>query len=144
MRLQLPHPGAVPAACALTALALTAGVLAGCTSAPQRGDAASAVALRLLAAANAGDGTGACATLAPDTLTELESSAEKPCATAVLEQDLPAPATVDTIDVYGQWARVVLSDDTVFLATFPDGWRVVAAGCSPRDQHPYDCILQGG
>jgi hypothetical protein len=32
----------------------------------------------------------------------------------------------------------------VFLAAFPGGWRVVAAGCTPRGDRPYDCTLQGG
>jgi hypothetical protein len=47
-------------------------------------------------------------------------------------------------DVYGQWAKVRLDDDTVFLAVFSDGWKVVAAGCQPQGDRPYDCTLQGG
>ena len=38
--------------------------------------------------------------------------------------------------MYGQWAQVRLSGDTVFLAVFPGGWRVVAAGCTPRGSVP--------
>jgi hypothetical protein len=34
--------------------------------------------------------------------------------------------------------------DTVFLAEFPDGWKVVAAACTPRDRLPYDCQVEGG
>ena len=34
--------------------------------------------------------------------------------------------------------------DTVFLAVFPGGWRVVAAGCTPHGDRPYDCVVQGG
>jgi hypothetical protein len=30
------------------------------------------------------------------------------------------------------------------LAGFPGGWRVVAAGCRPRGQRPYDCVIDGG
>jgi hypothetical protein len=45
--------------------------------------------------------------------------------------------------VYGQWAQVRLTGDVVFLAAFPGGWRVVAAGCSPQGNRPYDCTLQG-
>ena len=74
----------------------------------------------------------------------MEESAGKPCADAVLEADLPAPAEVESTDVYGQWARVVLADDTVFAAMFPGGWRVVAAGCQSRGERPYDCSVQGG
>jgi hypothetical protein len=46
--------------------------------------------------------------------------------------------------VYGQWAQVRFSGDTVFLAVFPDGWRVVAAGCEARQDRPYHCRIQGG
>jgi hypothetical protein len=42
------------------------------------------------------------------------------------------------------WAQVRLDDDTVFLAAFPGGWRVVAAGCRPRGEaEPYDCAVEG-
>ena len=115
-----------------------------CASTGERAEAASAVAVRLLTSVKSGDGAAACAALAPDTAAELEKSAEKPCAAAVLEEDLPAPAEVISADVYGQRAQVVLADDTVFLAMFPGGWRVVAAGCSPRADRPYDCTIQGG
>jgi hypothetical protein len=99
--------------------------------------------MRLLTAVQSQDGTAACATLAPDTAAQLEDSAGEPCSSAILDEDLPAPAEVHSADVYGQWARVVLADDTMFLAMFPGGWRVVAAGCTARTERPYDCSLQG-
>ncbi|BCJ55122.1 hypothetical protein Asp14428_65970 [Actinoplanes sp. NBRC 14428] len=116
--------------------------LAGCGSVG--GEAASAVAVRLLTAVASDDGATACATLAPQTRAELEESAGQPCDRAILDEDLPAPGTVTGTDVYGQWAQVRLTGDTLFLATFPDGWRVVAAGCTPRGSRPYDCAVQGG
>jgi hypothetical protein len=116
----------------------------GCTSAGDRADAAADVATRLLSAVASNDGATACATLAPETQAELEQSARKSCAEAILDEDLPAPGTVTGADVYGQWAQVRLTSDTLFLATFPGGWRVVAAGCTPRAERPYDCVLQGG
>jgi hypothetical protein len=124
-------------------LASTVVVLAGCGSVDDRGDAAASVAARMLTAVQAGDGAGACAALAPDTVSELEESAGKPCAEAILDEDLPAPGEATGSDVYGQWAQVRLTSDTVFLGVFPDGWRVVAAGCTPRQEQPYDCTLQG-
>ncbi|MEV4619577.1 hypothetical protein AB0J74_12810 [Asanoa sp. NPDC049573] len=117
--------------------------LAGCGGPGGREDAASAVAVRLLDAVARGDGAAACATLAPETLADLEQSADQPCAAAIVDEDLPAPGRVIGTDVYGQWARVRLGDDTLFLAVFPGGWRVVAAGCQPRGDRPYDCTLQG-
>jgi hypothetical protein len=118
-------------------------VTAGCGSVDARGTAAAAAAGRMLSDVEAKDGAGACAVLAPDTVAELEESAGKPCAEAILDEDLPGPGTVTESNVYGQWAQVRLTSDTVFLGVFPGGWRVVAAGCTPRDQGPYDCALQG-
>jgi hypothetical protein len=82
--------------------------------------------------------------LAPDTAAELEESAGKPCPQAILDEDLPEPGAVTGTAVYGQWAQVRLNGDTIFLGVFADGWRVVAAGCTPHDDQPYDCTLQGG
>jgi hypothetical protein len=118
-------------------------VLTGCAIVGAREDAASAVALRMLTAIAADDGATACGTLAPETLAELEQSAEKPCAQAILDEDLPPPGRVRQSRVYGQWAQVRLTGDTVFLAVFPGGWRVMAAGCTPRGERPYDCVLRG-
>lgn len=128
-----------------TALLLAVPLLAltGCGSVGERGDAAGAAAVGLLDAVAARDGATACAALAPDTLAEEEAGGQA-CAEAVLDEDLPGPSPIDTIDVYGQWARVVLADDTVFLAVFPGGWRVVAAGCTERAERPYDCTIQCG
>ncbi|MEV4512415.1 hypothetical protein AB0K00_26040 [Dactylosporangium sp. NPDC049525] len=128
------------AAAAMTVMAL----VAGCADGGARRDAVSDVAVRLLAAVQDRDGAAACTVLAPDTVQTLERSAGASCADAVLDEDLPEPAGVRRVDVFGQWARVVLADDTVFLAAFPGGWRVVAAGCRSRGERPYDCVLQGG
>jgi ketosteroid isomerase-like protein len=116
---------------------------AACAGSGEDGDAAAGTARALFAAVAAGDGEAACATLAPDTVAELEESSGTACAQAITEEDLPEPGTVETVDVYGQWARVVTSNDTVFLGAFGDGWRVVAAGCRSRGERPYDCRLQG-
>ncbi|MGX6603051.1 hypothetical protein ACWKSP_13060 [Micromonosporaceae bacterium Da 78-11] len=125
-------------------IALTGALvlLAGCSSAGDRAGAADAVALRLLTAVADQDGAAACATLAPDT--EKDVAEDEPCATAILDEDLPRPGTIEQTSVYGQWAQVKLTDDTVFLAVFPGGWRVVAAGCTPQGDKPYDCTVQGG
>jgi hypothetical protein len=129
----------------IAALAVLALALTGCASAGDRAPAAAAVASRLLTAVDGKDGATACAALAPDTASEVEQSSQgKPCAQAILDEDLPKPSPVTGTSVYGQWAQVRLADDTVFLAVFPGGWRVVAAGCQPRASRPYDCQVQGG
>ena len=117
--------------------------LAGCASVGDRAESAAATAVRFLQDVADGNGESACTALAPDTAAELEQSDHKPCRDAVLDEDLPAPGTAGQTSVYGQWAQVHLTDDTVFLAAFPGGWRVVAAGCQPRAQRPYDCTLSG-
>jgi len=121
--------------------ALAAG---GCGSADRRADAAAGVAVRLRQAVAAGDGATACALLAPETAAELAESPGPTCATAIVAEDLPARGAARGADVYGQWAQVWLDDDTVFLAAFPGGWRVVAAGCRARGgNEPYDCAVGG-
>jgi hypothetical protein len=125
-------------------IVLASLALAGCASVGDRGEAADAVAIKLLTAVGDQDGAAACAVLAPDTAAEVVQSGDKPCAEAILDEDLPAPGAVTGTDVFGQWAQVRLAGDTVFLAAFPGGWRVVAAGCTPRAERPYDCVLQGG
>jgi hypothetical protein len=99
---------------------------------------------RLGVAVAAGDGPAMCETLAPQTRATVAETGERTCAEAITEQDLPVPGAVTTTDVYGQWARVVTAGDTLFLAWFGDGWRVVAAGCRSRGEElPYDCRVQG-
>ncbi|MFI5519963.1 hypothetical protein [Streptomyces platensis] len=89
-----------------------------------------------------------CAALAPATREELEETAKSGCGPAISQaiegQELPASGAVRGLDVYGEQARVVLAEDTVFLAHFPTGWKVTAAGCRPRPQRPYQCEIKGG
>jgi hypothetical protein len=137
---KIGHAAAVIRLRTLSVVALLLAV-AGCSSVGGRQDAAAAVAVRLQTAVEAGDGAAACALLAPGTA---ESVAEdEPCPSAILNADLPGPGIVVKTSVYGQWAQVRLDDDTVFLGAFPDGWRVVAAGCEPRGSRPYQCSVEG-
>jgi ketosteroid isomerase-like protein len=124
--------------------AAVGGALSGCGAVSVREQAAAEVAQRFVDAVARGDGDAACAVLAPDTVAALEDAAGGGCAEAVLDEDIAAPGPVEVSDVYGQWARVVLPGDTLFLAVFRGGWRIVAAGCRPAGEGPYDCALQGG
>ena len=92
------------------------------------------------------DTAGACALLAPGTVAEVEKTAEKPCPEALEDEDLADPSTFASVDVFGHDAIARFGNDTVFLALFPEGWRVTAASCrpGPSDQKPYDCDISGG
>ena len=82
--------------------------------------------------------------LAPETRSGLEQSAGKPCASAILEEELPAPGPVKRSTSFGTMARVTFAADTMFVTEFRGGWKVTAAGCAPVPGHPYECRLKGG
>jgi hypothetical protein len=110
----------------------------GTTGAP------AAAALGFAQAVEGKQGDRACALLAPATRAQLESAEGKPCAQAVLAQDLPPSASVRKAEQYGYQSRVILDKDVVFVARFSLGWRVVAAGCQDRGKDlPYDCQISG-
>ncbi|BCL26672.1 hypothetical protein ACFFS2_00760 [Streptomyces aurantiacus] len=117
--------------------------LTACGTAGERGADASAAAEALEDALGRGDLAALCAALAPQTRSEVEESEKKACVDAIGSQDLPAGGAVRGVDVYGRQARVVLASDTLFLSRFPDGWKVVAAGCRPRPGLPYQCSVEG-
>jgi hypothetical protein len=99
---------------------------------------------RFYRAVGRSDWNGACALLAPETKGELEQSAGKPCPAALADEALPDPGPARRSVEYGTMTQVRYQEDTVFLARFQSGWKVMAAGCSPVLGHPYDCRLQGG
>lgn len=119
-------------------------VTTGCGAPGDRTEGASAAATGFTDALRQGDGRQACALLAPNTFEELEKSEQTSCDRAVIQEQLPAGNRVRKVDVYGDRARVVLTDDTLFLSHFPSGWKVIAAGCTPRPERPYDCLVKGG
>lgn len=118
------------------------GALTGCGGADVREDAAERAATRFAESLRTPD--AACAALAPNTREELEQDAELPCARALPDAGLPEAGPVRSVDVYGTQARVVAARDTLFLSSFPHGWKVVAAGCTPRPARPYQCLIKGG
>ena len=114
--------------------------LAGCGSlqAP-----AEEVADRFGAALTASDWTAGCRLLAPQTKAELEQSAGTACPAALAGEDLPDAGPAEAFDGFGTMARVRYQRDTVFLAEFRGGWKVMAAGCTPVRGRPYDCRVEG-
>ncbi|WP_241253492.1 hypothetical protein [Streptomyces sp. W1SF4] len=141
------RPGRARRAPALaTALACCAGaaaVLAGCGAPAPRQDAARDAAAAFERALKASDYARACALLAPGTRQELEQQEEAPCARALPEARLPHGGPVRATEVYGRQALLRLAADTLFLSQFRGGWKVVAAGCTARQDLPYRCTLKG-
>jgi hypothetical protein len=92
------------------------------------------------------EGGTACELLAPQTRSQLEQSTGIGCADAILEENLAEPGTLRRVHVYGTMAQVRFSRSVWFLAEFPQGWRVMAAGCTspPGSDEPYNCQIQGG
>lgn len=128
-------------------IALGACVALGCVGcvASDRASDAAAVAERFHAALERGDGAAACAELSEETASELEQREEMPCEEAVLELELPRGGTAAETGVYVTSAFVDLVEGgTTFLDEGADGWKVSAAGCTPRAANlPYDCLLEG-
>ncbi len=123
---------------ALAALGLS---LTGCGG--SQDDAAVETAERFFSAVADQDGTDACDLLTPATRDELEQSSGKPCDKAIVEELKGAPEDTGEVRVYGVMAQVQWADSAVFLTRMPDGWRVLAAGCTPREDDPYDCVVKG-
>jgi hypothetical protein len=119
------------------------GGLTGCSSGGAQ-DRVATVAQSFQAAWTGRDGPALCALLAPQTRSEVVQSAGQPCAKAVLSEDLPDASKVRSSRVWGRSAQVQLRSDTVFLAKFPGGWKVTAAGCAAQPEKPYDCQIAGG
>lgn len=86
------------------------------------------------------DWADACALLAPETRSEVEAAAEAPCPDALAAEDLPVPGTLDRVDVFGTMAEARYRGETLFLTRFADGWRLLAAGCTPQPPKPYAVI----
>ncbi|MFF3314661.1 hypothetical protein ACFYV5_04010 [Streptomyces sp. NPDC003035] len=127
------------------ALAGVLGVLlSGCGASGARVDGARDAGRAFERALAARDYAAACRLLAPDTRTSLEENEKQACAQALEGQELPVSETVDGTEVYGRQALVRAGEETLFLSQFSPGWRVVAAGCTPQEDKPYQCVVKGG
>ena len=87
----------------------------------------------------AGDPEARCDLLAPTTRAALEESA--PCTEAIDELPLDT-GEVASVEIWGGDAQVTLAGDTVFLTETSAGWKVIAAGCRPQREKPYDCEVE--
>ncbi len=132
----------------LAALALVTATLAGCAG-PGAAEAQDVVE-DLAGALAVGDGDAACALILPAAADALAADEGEPCADVVTAPDGPlagltaagTEVVVEDVHVAGRQAQVVTATDTVFLALSGDAWVVTAAGCTPRDDRPYDCEVE--
>ncbi|KOU65668.1 hypothetical protein ADK96_16515 [Streptomyces sp. IGB124] len=130
--------------CGVLLVATAVLAAAGCGGPAARQDAAATAGAAFEAALAAGDPVRACELLAPRTRQQLEQEEQGACPKALASQGLPKTRDVQEVEAYGRQALVRLSGDTLFLSLFSAGWKVVAAGCTPRSDQPYNCLLKGG
>ncbi|WP_211256750.1 hypothetical protein [Allokutzneria albata] len=95
-----------------------------------------------VAAIAKGDARAACDLLTPKTLRRMEALRPEGCPAALGTLKLPSAAVRD-VEVWGDAAQVRTGGDTLFLREFEQGWRISGAGCTPRGDQPYDCVLEG-
>lgn len=87
----------------------------------------------------------ACQLLAPATIEAVTAGGSGGCVQALSGHRRAGSPRVQRVEVAGGSAYVVLADQVVFLARFPQGWLVTAAGCSRNDPDPavpYDCEVE--
>jgi hypothetical protein len=114
--------------------------LAGCGAPPTSG--AARVAGMFYRALSDDHGRLACRQLSPETLHDVVQTAGAPCRTAILRENVPEQGRVLDVERFGNEAQVRGSGDTAFLSEFPEGWKIIAVGCSPRPPLPYDCEVK--
>lgn len=112
-----------------------------CASCGAGGEAATAATTRFLNAVANGDGGTACDLVAPAAEESLTNDGTE-CATALTDLDLPT-GRVESASVWSDRAQVRTTDDVLFLVDLPDGWRVMAAGCTRQPDETYRCQLEG-
>jgi len=132
-----------PPAGALAAAAVVVTLASGCSSSAD--DDAAERAAHFYAAIASKDAAAACADLAPKARESLEQQTGKPCADAILEQNLPIGAEHGETRVYGSMAQVEYAGETAFLSRYDEGWLLTAVGCAPTSgDKPHDCLIEVG
>ena len=122
-------------------VALVAGLLLCGCGAPAGEDEATRVAGEWLAAARARDAGRMCELLTP-AAAESVATGEENCEQAVGSLDLPGGGSVGRVELWSDEAQVRTGADVLFLVRLSGGWRVNAAGCTPRGDLPYDCDVE--
>ena len=126
--------------CCVTAVAAAAALLSsGCGNLST--DEVERVATTFARAGH--DPSARCDLLAPGTLASLVEEESSACEDAITTLPLGSGA-LTRVEVWGEEAQAKLADDTLFLTRTSDGWRIMAAACTPQgEQQPYECQLEG-
>nr|WP_042181407.1 hypothetical protein [Kibdelosporangium sp. MJ126-NF4] len=124
--------------CAASTLAL----LAGCGGSRETDPVLDAAA-RFESAVASHDGVAACSLLAPEAVRRVNDLRPEGCAQAVPKLSLPTSPLGGQVQVWGDTAQVRAPADTLFLRRFPEGWRIIGAGCRSRGERPYECTVDG-
>src|SRR5437773_716262 len=129
---------------ATAALLVLSPLAGGCGTGGDERDAR-AVTQRFVDAVHARAGVQACAQLDTAAVQALEQQEKAPCPKAVTSLKVSGRRAASAV-VYLDEARVDLaggeSGEAVFLGRTSAGWRISAAGCTPKGQQPYDCDLE--
>lgn len=131
---------ALPRGAAAVVLLLGVLTLLGCTPAAESDVYATAQAFQ--SAVQGDDEAAACAALSDEARSALELTSSQPCARALAVLDLPSRQPT-AVQVWGDNGQARLASGVLFLAKFPDGWKVTAAGCHSRPKQPYACAVRG-
>lgn len=124
----------------LVAAVIVAGGAAGGCAVSADGKGVRAAAAEFFAAVQHGDGERACATLVPEAARSLESGGSS-CAEEIGKLGLDG-GDIANVQVWGDSAQVAVGTDMVFLTRWGSGWKVSAAGCTPRTGRPYQCEVE--
>jgi hypothetical protein len=84
----------------------------------------------------------ACSLLAPQAVRRIVVLRPEGCPEALPTLGLPADRP-DKVEVWSDTAQIKTKGDTLFLRKFPEGWRIVGAGCVPHGEEPYECKVDG-
>lgn len=124
----------------LVAAVIVAGGAAGGCAASAEGTRVRAAAAGFFTAVEHGDGERACAALVPAAARSLESGGSS-CAEEIGKLGLDG-GDIHGVQVWGDYAQADAGADTVFLSRWGSGWKVSAAGCTPRPGRPYECEVE--
>lgn len=111
----------------------------GCSSSQEPAARTTAAAFQRAVAEQ--DTGAACALLSDAARDQLVAATRRECPQALAALGLPGD-DVRSTEVWGRQAQARLGSGVLFLAELRDGWRVTAAGCTPRPDQPYACPVQ--